>query len=143
MQPLAGEFAASRELLLSIPFLTGYGVELGILIDVLAAAGLPGLAQVDLGTRQNRHQPLLDLARMSSTVLRALARRAGLPEREVLAPGAPGVWALRRPEIYLHAVAAGDGLRLEEHLNALLERPPMKEVLSGPEPVRVTAGLPG
>ncbi len=142
VQPLAGEFAASRELLCSVPFLTGYGVELGILIDVLAAAGLPALAQVDLGTRQNRHQPLLDLARMSSTVLRALARRAGLPERELLAPGAPGVWALRRPEIYLHAVATAGGLRLDEHLNALLERPPMAGVLGGAA-VSAPAPLPG
>ena len=142
VQPLAGEFAASRDLLCSVPFLTGYGVELGILIDVLAAAGLPALAQVDLGTRQNRHQPLLDLARMSSTVLRALARRVGLPERELLAPGAPGVWALRRPEIYLHAVATGEGLRLDEHLNALLERPPMAGVLGGAA-VSASAPLPG
>jgi glucosyl-3-phosphoglycerate synthase len=139
VQPLAGEFAASGRLLRSIPFLTGYGVELGILIDVLAAAGLPGLAQVDLGSRQNRHQPLLDLARMSSTVLRAMGRRVGLPERELLAPGAPGVWALRRPEIYLHAVATGDGLRLDEHLNALLERPPLAEVLAGAEAVSASA----
>jgi glucosyl-3-phosphoglycerate synthase len=139
VQPLAGEFAASAQLLRSIPFLTGYGVELGILIDVLTAAGLPGLAQVDLGSRQNRHQPLLDLARMSSTVLRAMARRAGLPERELLAPGAPGVWALRRPEIYLHAVATGNGLRLDEHLNALLERPPLAEVLTGAEAVSASA----
>lgn len=132
VQPLAGEFAAGRELLQSIPFLTGYGVELGILIDVLGFVGLSALAQVDLGSRQNRHQPLLDLARMSSTVLRALAHRAQLQEREFMAPGAPGVWALRRPEIYLHAVATEEGLRLDEHLNPLLERPPLIEVLNGP-----------
>src|SRR5580692_10400414 len=34
VQPLAGEFAVCRELLDNIPFLTGYGVEVGILIDV-------------------------------------------------------------------------------------------------------------
>ncbi len=33
------------------------------------------MAQVDLGTRQNRHQPLRDLSRMSYAVLRAVARR--------------------------------------------------------------------
>jgi glucosyl-3-phosphoglycerate synthase len=142
VQPLAGEFAATRELLWQIPFLTGYGVELGIMIDVLSVAGLAALAQVDLGSRQNRHQPLLDLARMSSTVLRALARRAELPERELMAPGLPGVWALRRPEIYLHAVATEDGLRLDEHLNALVERPPMAEVVSGPPAVRIAAPVP-
>ncbi len=131
VQPLAGEFAASAELFRSIPFLTGYGVELGVLIDVLTAVGLSALAQVDIGSRQNRHQPLQDLARMSSTVLRAMARRAQLPERELTDAGAPGVWALRSPEIYLHAVATPDGLRLDEHLNPLLERPPMAQVLTG------------
>ena len=34
VQPLAGEFAVSRDLLLRTPFLTGYGVEIAILIDV-------------------------------------------------------------------------------------------------------------
>ncbi len=130
VQPLAGEFAAYRELLCSVPFLTGYGVELGLLIDVLAEAGLPAMAQVDLGTRQNRHQPLWDLTRMSSTVLRAMASRAQVPEREMLAAGAAGDWALRRAEIYLHAVATEDGLRLDEHFNQLLERPPLAQVLA-------------
>ena len=58
VQPLAGEFAAYRDLFCSIPFLTGYGVELGIMVDVLEDAGLGAMAQVDLGARQNRHQSL-------------------------------------------------------------------------------------
>jgi glucosyl-3-phosphoglycerate synthase len=97
---------------------------------------------VDRGTRQNRHQPLLDLGRMSSTVLRAMARRAKLTERELMAPGLPGVWALRRPEIYLHAVATEDGLRLDEHLNPVLERPPLAESLSGPDAAGAGARMP-
>jgi len=141
VQPLAGEFAASRELFQSIPFLTSYGVELGILIDVLRAVGLRALAQADLGSRQNRHQPLQDLARMSSTVLRALARRANLPEPALMTADAD-VWALGRPEIYLHAVATEDGLRLDEHLNPLLERPPLADVLSGPEAAWAAGPMP-
>jgi glucosyl-3-phosphoglycerate synthase len=129
VQPLAGEFAAYRELLCSIPFLTGYGVELGILVDVLEDAGLPAMAQVDLGARQNRHQPLWDLSRMSSAVLRAMAIRAQLPQRGICSPGTPGVRALRRPEVYLHAVATETGLRLDEHLNELHERPPLAQVM--------------
>ncbi|HUY44385.1 MAG TPA: hypothetical protein VMV92_01465 [Streptosporangiaceae bacterium] len=129
VQPLAREFAAYRELLCSIPFLTGYGVELGILVDVLEDAGLPAMAQVDLGARQNRHQPLWDLSRMSSAVLRAMASRVQLPQRGICSPGTPGVRALRRPETYLHAVATDTGLRLDEHLNELLERPPMIQVM--------------
>ena len=130
VQPLAGEFAAYRELLGNIPFITGYGVEIGILIDVLAEAGLPAMAQVDLGSRQNRHQPLGDLTRMSSTVLRALASRVHMPEQEMPGPGVPGPWPLPRRDIYLHAVASQDGLRFDEHLNELTERPPLVQVLA-------------
>jgi len=131
VQPLAGEFAASRDLLLRTPFLTGYGVEIAILIDVLGDVGLPAMAQVDLGSRQNRHQSLWDLTRMSSAVLRALARRV----TAVPAPRAPGLWDLPgpvAPETYLHAVATPDGLRLDEHLSELLERPPMNQFLERP-----------
>jgi glucosyl-3-phosphoglycerate synthase len=130
VQPLAGEFAAYRELLCNIPFLTGYGVEIGILIDVLADAGLPAMAQVDLGSRQNRHQPLADLTRMSSTVLRALARRVRIPELEGPGHGTADVWVLPRQDIYLHGVATDNGLRLDEHLNELTERPPLTQVLA-------------
>ncbi|HTT50157.1 MAG TPA: glucosyl-3-phosphoglycerate synthase [Streptosporangiaceae bacterium] len=129
VQPLAGEFAAYRELFFRIPFLTGYGVELGIMVDVLQDVGLPAMAQVDLGARQNRHQPLWDLSRMSSAVLRAMASRVPLPRPGICSPGAPGLLALRRPDVYLHAVATSAGLRLDEHVSELLERPPLAEVL--------------
>jgi glucosyl-3-phosphoglycerate synthase len=132
VQPLAGEFAASRDLLLRTPFLTGYGVEIAILIDMLRNAGLPAMAQVDLGSRLNRHQPLWDLTRMSSAVLRALARRVPALEHTVPGLRTPGPWGLpgpAGPETYLHAVATQDGLRLDEHLTELLERPPMAQVL--------------
>jgi glucosyl-3-phosphoglycerate synthase len=130
VQPLAGEFAATRHLLLRTPFLTGYGVEIAILIDVFRDAGLAAMAQVDLGSRQNRHQPLWDLTRMSSAVLRALARRVPALEN---AATAPGLWDLPGPvgpQTYLHAVATSDGLRLDEHLSELTERPPMAQILA-------------
>ena len=81
VQPLAGEFAARREVLSSVPFFTGYGVEIGMLIDVFDQVGLGAMAQVDLGTRQNRHQSLANLSRMSSVVLRTVAAREGLGQR--------------------------------------------------------------
>jgi glucosyl-3-phosphoglycerate synthase len=139
VQPLAGEFAAYRELFCGIPFLTGYGVELGILVDVLQDAGLPAMAQVDLGARQNRHQPLWDLSRMSSAVLRAMASRVPLAQRGMYSPAASGVLALRRPEAYLHAVATEAGLRLDEHTSELLERPPMAQILSAAQPRHTVA----
>lgn len=53
-QPLAGEFAARRSLLEKLNFPVGYGIEVGTLIDTWRIAGLRGLAEVDLGTRQSR-----------------------------------------------------------------------------------------
>lgn len=74
-QPLAGEVAARRALLARVPFATGYGVEIAMLIDVWREVGLDGLAQVDLGVHRNRHQSLAALGEMSELVLATLARR--------------------------------------------------------------------
>jgi glucosyl-3-phosphoglycerate synthase len=74
-QPLAGEVAARRELLERIPFVTGYGVDIALLIDAYRAVGLDAIAQVDLDVRQNAHQPLRDLGPMAFAVLRAVAAR--------------------------------------------------------------------
>jgi glucosyl-3-phosphoglycerate synthase len=80
-QPLAGEVAARRDLLETLPFATGYGVEIAMLIDAWRAVGLDGLAQVDLDEHRNRHQPLLALEPMAKTVLATIARRLQLDGR--------------------------------------------------------------
>ena len=74
-QPLAGEFAARRDLLERMAFCTAYGVEIGLLLDVYADLGIDAIAQVDLDVRQNRHQPLEELAPMADAVLAAVTRR--------------------------------------------------------------------
>jgi len=74
-QPLAGEFAARRELLERMAFCTGYAVEMGLLLDVYATVGIDAIAQVDLDVRQNRHRPIAELAPMSAAVLAAVTCR--------------------------------------------------------------------
>jgi glucosyl-3-phosphoglycerate synthase len=74
-QPLAGEIAARRELLVRLPFVTGYGVDIALLLDAYRELGLDGLAQVDLEVRQNAHQALRDLGPMAHAVLQAVAAR--------------------------------------------------------------------
>jgi glucosyl-3-phosphoglycerate synthase len=74
-QPLAGEIAARRELLEQLPFVTGYGVDIALLIDAYRLAGLGAIAQVDLDERQNDHQPLRELGSMASSVLEAVSSR--------------------------------------------------------------------
>ncbi|MGI8506092.1 MAG: glucosyl-3-phosphoglycerate synthase [Solirubrobacteraceae bacterium] len=93
-QPLAGEVAARRELLERLPFVTGYGVDIALLLDAYHEAGLDAIAQVDLDVRQNAHQPLRDLGPMAFSVLRALTSRleregrlAGPLPSTFLAPG--------------------------------------------------------
>jgi glucosyl-3-phosphoglycerate synthase len=76
-QPLAGETAARRDLLESLPFASGYGVETGLLLDTWAAHGMSGIAQVDLGARSNRHHSDAALEAMATSVLRVTAARAG------------------------------------------------------------------
>jgi glucosyl-3-phosphoglycerate synthase len=79
-QPLAGETAARRELLEQLRFSVGYGVEIAMLIDAGRLAGTGALAQVDLGVRQNRHQPLRELSAMAYAVLVAAQSRFLGPE---------------------------------------------------------------
>jgi glucosyl-3-phosphoglycerate synthase len=74
-QPLAGELAARRDLLERLPFVTGYGVDVALVLDAHRLVGLDGMAQVDLDVRQNAHQPLRDLAPMAYEVLHAVASR--------------------------------------------------------------------
>lgn len=69
MQPLGGEYAGRRALLERLPFVTGYGVELGLLLDVFQDAGLDAIAQVDLGRREHSHQTTEALGAMSSQIM--------------------------------------------------------------------------
>lgn len=79
-QPLAGEVAAHRGLLEALPFATGYGLEIGMLIDVWSKVGLAGMAQVDLDEHRHSHQPLTALGPMAFTVLATIASRLELDE---------------------------------------------------------------
>jgi glucosyl-3-phosphoglycerate synthase len=85
-QPLAGEIAATRELLERIPFATGYGVEIAMLLDVLALEGPGVIAQVDIGERRNAHQPLAALEPMADAVLAVVCERLRRDGRLVAAP---------------------------------------------------------
>lgn len=78
-QPLSGEYAGRRSLLERLPFATGYGVDIALLIDIAAEIGLERMAQVDLGVRVHRNRPLEELSAQAVAVLRAALDRAGVP----------------------------------------------------------------
>ncbi|SDJ79445.1 glucosyl-3-phosphoglycerate synthase [Nonomuraea maritima] len=71
VQPLAGEYAGRRTALERVPFVTGYGVELGLLVDLLELAGLDALAQVDLGSREHAPQCIEALGCMACHIMLA------------------------------------------------------------------------
>ena len=119
VQPLAGELAARRDLLCSIPYFTGYAVETGMLIDVLEVAGLDAMAQVDLGTRTNRNQGLFALSRMSYEVLRAVETRLRADGRLLEAAGS---------DDYTQAIRSSASLKLGRAEVTVVERPPMNEL---------------
>lgn len=68
-QPLGGEYAARREVLEQVPFVTEYGVEFGLLVDLLQLIGLDAMAQVDLGVRTHSHQSVAALGRMAGQIM--------------------------------------------------------------------------
>ncbi len=70
-QPLAGEVAFCREALIDLPFVSGYGVDIALLLGVLERYGLDAMAQVDLGVRLHGHQELDALGGMALQVAAA------------------------------------------------------------------------
>ena len=76
IQPLSGEYAGTRGVLDKIPFFTGYGVEMGLLIDIEKKFGLDSMAQVDLETRIHRNRSLNDLSKMSFEILQAFSEKS-------------------------------------------------------------------
>lgn len=121
VQPLAGESAGRREVLERLPFVTGYGVEFGLLVDLLDLVGLDALAQVDLGQRLHKHQSTEALGRMAGQIM--LTAFSRLERQGKVAPveaAATMLGQFRRGN-------SGDGLDREVVVTDLAapERPPL------------------
>lgn len=76
IQPLSGEYGGRREMLEQVPFVEGYGVDVGLLIDLTAKFGSDGLAQVDLDERRHRNRPLSQLSPQATAVASTILNRA-------------------------------------------------------------------
>lgn len=116
VQPLGGEYAASREFLESVPFAAGYGVEIGLLLDAHSRYGLDGIAQVNLGVRKHRNRSLLELGVMSQQILASALPRCG-----VAPSGGSGITQF---------VQLGARWMPVETRVRTAERPPMADVLA-------------
>jgi glucosyl-3-phosphoglycerate synthase len=120
LQPLSGEYAGRREVLERLPFVTGYGVELGMLVDVLELAGLDAIAQVDLGVRVHSHQSAEALGGMSGQIMQTAWSRLERQGRVVrLEPPSTTLTQFRRD---------GEGHEIRISDVAVGERPPAIEV---------------
>jgi glucosyl-3-phosphoglycerate synthase len=115
MQPLGGEYAATRTFLESVAFAAGYGVEIGLLLDAHTGHGLEGLAQVNLGVRKHRNRSLLELGVMSRQILGAALPRCGVAE-------VPG------PVEITQFVQLGARFMATESGILVADRPPMRDV---------------
>jgi len=119
IQPLAGEYAGRREVLERLPFFTGYGVEIGLLIDVLARFGLDRIGQVNLDSRVHRNRALPSLSVMAFAIVQVVMTRVGEAAR------APIVDHMNRA---MKLINLEDGLSLEVHEVFEHERPPIISV---------------
>jgi glucosyl-3-phosphoglycerate synthase len=63
---LAGEFAATRDVVRSLHVQRGWGLEVGTLGDAFRAAGIDGSAQVDLGLHEHDHRAVSGPAGLST-----------------------------------------------------------------------------
>jgi glucosyl-3-phosphoglycerate synthase len=117
VQPLSGEYAGRRSLLERIPFFTGYGVELGMLVDTLAAAGPDVIAQVDLAERIHRNQTLESLSRMAYGILQVACARMHAEGR--LDPEVPV------SSDYVQFQREREGVRAVPRQVPVVERPPL------------------
>jgi glucosyl-3-phosphoglycerate synthase len=75
IQPLSGEYAGRRQALEKLPFFVGYGVETGLMIDLLDEYGINSIAQVDLQKRIHHNQPLPSLSKMSFAIMQVVFSR--------------------------------------------------------------------
>jgi glucosyl-3-phosphoglycerate synthase len=120
VQPLGGEYAGRRAALEQVPFVSGYGVEVGLLIDLLGAFGLGALAQVDLGVRQHGSQPDEALGAMAGEVVSAVLARAEC--------GTPGHTPIEASGLLTQFRHDGSGFVPRSTAVAVDERPPMATV---------------
>jgi glucosyl-3-phosphoglycerate synthase len=120
VQPLAGEYAGRRSLLERVPFVSGYGVEIAMLVDVFELAGLSAMAQVDLGSRRHRNSSDAALGQMSAQVYLALLSRI---ERHGL-----GMMTVDASYELTQFARDGDSFVPTTTDVGVIERPPMADV---------------
>lgn len=120
IQPLSGEYGGRRKALERLPFFSGYGVEIGLLIDLFETFGLGAISQVDLLERVHHNQTLEALSKMSFAIIQAVIGKLEKRSNQSFLENVNKTMKLIR---YEH-----DRFFLEVDEIAERERPPMLEV---------------
>ncbi len=120
VQPLSGEYAVRRNVLESIPFPIGYGVETSHIIDVYKRWGLDAFAQTDLDQRVHRNQSTRALGKMAFGICQSFLNRMVSYDMVDNLPKMENVFRQFQAE----------GNRYEQVLHEIIEeeRPPMIEI---------------
>jgi len=117
IQPLSGEYAGRRTVLESVPFFTGYGVELGLDIDISRKYGLEAMAQTDLRRRVHHNQSTEALGGMAFGIMQAVFKRLHDEGRLELRD---------EPGVDYHSIYyRGGEYGLESREIKVIERPPL------------------
>jgi len=119
-QPCSGECAGRRELLEQLSFPSGYGIETGMLIDIVHNFGQEVIAQVNLDKRIHRNQSTTALGKMGFEIIHTfMSRLEALDKasfnREIF-------------ERYRQLTCGPSIYELEDAMVQLGERPPMKSI---------------
>jgi glucosyl-3-phosphoglycerate synthase len=129
IQPLSGEYGGRRSALEQLRFFSGYGVEIGLLIDMLDRFGLNAIAQVDLQERIHHNQPLEALGKMSFAIIQAVMHKLEFRYGQSILENVNKTMKLIRYE--------QQGFRLDIEEIAERDRPPMLEIPEYRELLRV------
>ena len=119
-QPLSGEYAGRRRVLEKIPFSTGYGVEIGMLIEICERFGLETIAQVNVKRRMHRNKPLAELSKMSFGIMQTITRKLEYYKKIKVCIDLNKIYNHIE---YLDKKFIINSLKLEEN-----ERPPISEI---------------
>lgn len=77
-QPLSGEYGGYRDILENINFMSGYSVEIIVLIEIYQKYGLKIMGQSNLIERIHSHQNIEELSKMSFSIMIAVLQKKNI-----------------------------------------------------------------
>lgn len=106
-QPLSGMIAGKKQFLKQCEFEEGYGVDIGVLIDMYRFGAR--IVEVSIGAIENRMHPLEKLGKMSREVSRTILKKAGiLSARSETDSPASQSWAAISPALGVQRLCVFD-----------------------------------